>query len=192
MTVRALSGRYRLLVKGASEMVLSRCSSVNTDSGPVALVAGEDSHADISRTIVSMARNALRTIGLAHRDFPDLPEGHDNLQNPPEHDLVFDGVVGIIDPLRPEVKEAVTMCQRAGIMVRMVTGDNIETAKAIARECGIYCDGGLALEGPAFREMTPAALDKVLPRLQVRPAALSPRPRARLNQMQCAADHVCG
>lgn len=71
------------------------------------------------------------------------------------------------DPLRPEVTEAVQVCQRAGIMVRMVTGDNLETAKAIAEQCGILTDGGLAIVGSEFRAMTPAQLDEALPRLQV-------------------------
>jgi Ca2+-transporting ATPase len=66
-----------------------------------------------------------------------------------------------------QVKEAVATAQHAGVMVRMVTGDNIHTAKAIARDCGILREGGVALEGPAFRAMTPAAVDEVLPRLQV-------------------------
>jgi hypothetical protein len=83
-------------------------------------------------------------------------------------DLVLDAIAGIKDPLRPDVKEAVVACQRAGITVRMVTGDNLETAKAIARECGILYGDGVAMEGPDFRKMTPAALDKVLPKLQVR------------------------
>ena len=68
--------------------------------------------------------------------------------------LVLDAVVGIIDPLRSDVKDAVATCQAAGIMVRMVTGDNIHTAKAIAKQCGILTEGGAALEGPVFRNMT--------------------------------------
>jgi P-type Ca2+ transporter type 2C len=65
------------------------------------------------------------------------------------------------------VKQAVQECQAAGIFVRMVTGDNLDTAVAIAKECGIFTDGGLAMEGPIFRKMTPAELDEKLPRLQV-------------------------
>ena len=71
------------------------------------------------------------------------------------------------DPLRPDVAEAVNICQEAGIFVRMVTGDNIDTAKAIARECGILTDGGVAMEGPEFRKLTNAQLDAILPSLQV-------------------------
>jgi hypothetical protein len=66
-----------------------------------------------------------------------------------------------------DVKEAVATAQRAGVVVRMVTGDNIHTAIAIAKQCGILTLGGLAMEGPMFRKMTPKELDEALPRLQV-------------------------
>ena len=71
------------------------------------------------------------------------------------------------DPVRKEVPDAVRTCHRAGILVRMVTGDNIHTARHIARECGILTEGGLALEGPKFREMPEEELLELLPRLQV-------------------------
>lgn len=71
------------------------------------------------------------------------------------------------DPVRKEVPEAVRVCQRAGIVVRMVTGDNLYTARHIAVECGIFTEGGLALEGPDFRARPTAELMALLPRLQV-------------------------
>lgn len=71
------------------------------------------------------------------------------------------------DPVRKEVPDAVATCHRAGILVRMVTGDNIHTARHIARECGILTEGGLALEGPEFRDMSEEQALEVLPRLQV-------------------------
>ena len=76
-------------------------------------------------------------------------------------------IVGIIDPLRADVKEAVRKCQGAGITVRMVTGDNLDTAKAIARQCGILRRGGIAMEGSRLRTLAPRELDAILPRLQV-------------------------
>ena len=71
------------------------------------------------------------------------------------------------DPVRKEVPDAVAVCKRAGIFVRMVTGDNVHTASHIARECGIMMEGGLALEGPTFRKMTEEEVIPILPRLQV-------------------------
>ena len=69
--------------------------------------------------------------------------------------------------MRKEVPEAVATCHRAGILVRMVTGDNIHTARHIAKECGILTEGGIALEGPKFRELPEEEMLKLLPRLQV-------------------------
>lgn len=71
------------------------------------------------------------------------------------------------DPVRKEVPDAVAVCKRAGIFVRMVTGDNVHTASHIARECGIMMEGGLALEGPIFRKMTEEEVIPILPKLQV-------------------------
>jgi hypothetical protein len=94
---------------------------------------------------------------------------------PLEQHLVFYGVLGIKDPLRPDVKQAVADCHRAGINVRMVTGDNVITARAIAIECGIITsDKDLVIEGPVFRRMTPKEVDAILPRLKVM-ARSSPR-----------------
>jgi Ca2+-transporting ATPase len=77
-------------------------------------------------------------------------------------------IVGIEDPLRPGVSEAVAQCQQAGVVVRMVTGDNLITAKAIATKCGIYQKGwGFAMEGPKFRSLSIPEMDRILPRLQV-------------------------
>ena len=115
-----------------------------------------------------MAKHALRVVALAHRDVPS--NGHEptgNLAEKYENNLVLDAIFGIKDPLRPDVSDAVRVCQEAGIFVRMVTGDNIETAKAIATECGILTPGGIAMEGPEFRKLTPSQLDAVLPNLQV-------------------------
>ena len=86
---------------------------------------------------------------------------------PDNSGLCLDCIVGIIDPLRGDVKEAIRIAQRAGVVVRMVTGDNISTASAIARQCGILTPDGMAIEGPTFRQMTPKAADAILPKLQV-------------------------
>jgi len=83
--------------------------------------------------------------------------------------LTVVGIVGIQDPLRPEVPDAVKACQRAGVVVRMVTGDNLVTAKNIAINCGIFKDDGsmIAMEGPVFRELSEDQLDEILPKLRV-------------------------
>lgn len=102
-------------------------------------------------------------------DFPltDPRRPADFFKEPQEFNLTATCIVGIKDPVRKEVPEAVATCQRAGIRVRMVTGDNIHTARHIAKECGIFTEGGLALEGPAFRAMSQEELMKILPDMQV-------------------------
>ena len=116
-----------------------------------------------------MANNARRTLCIAHKDFASaklLPSNW--MESPPDNSgLCCDCIVGIIDPLRSDVMVAVSTAQRAGVTVRMVTGDNLNTACAIARQCGILTPNGLALEGPVFRAMTPAQVDAAIPRLQV-------------------------
>ncbi|KAG5188374.1 hypothetical protein JKP88DRAFT_304841 [Tribonema minus] len=158
----------RLFCKGASERVLQDCAFfTGPDGKPQPLTDAK--RREMEEMIFGMADRALRTICIAHIDFDsvaDLPAGWET-ESPDSDQMVCDAVVGIMDPLRPEVKEAVATAQHAGVMVRMVTGDNIHTAKAIARDCGILREGGVALEGPTFRNMTPAQVDEVLPRLQV-------------------------
>jgi magnesium-transporting ATPase (P-type) len=98
-----------------------------------------------------------------------------------EEELTCLGIVGIKDPLRPEVKGAIDTCRRAGITVRMVTGDNILTAKFIARDCGILTDDGTAIEGKDFRVLSDEEIDKLLPTLQVM-ARSSPTDKLKLVQ----------
>ena len=106
-----------------------------------------------------MANKALRCIGLAYRDIPagfDI-EGKDEEGNPivESSDLILIGITGIKDPIRPEVPKAVSKCKEAFIKVRMVTGDNVQTARAIAKECGILTgDKSLVMEGSEFAALT--------------------------------------
>lgn len=148
---------YRLLIKGASEIVLGFCST------QVKLTTGDVEPVDrqaMEETITAFARKSLRTIGIVYKDFEQVP----NLDN--FSDLTLLGIVGIQDPVRPGVPEAVQNAKRAGVTTRMVTGDNIVTARAIATECGIFTDG-IVMEGPEFRRLSQQELDKTIPRLQV-------------------------
>jgi calcium-translocating P-type ATPase len=159
------TGGYRVYVKGAPDWVLEDCTHMSLPDGSEVPFTSED-RTMVDDVILDMANNALRTLCLAHRDFDELPPDWET--NPPDTEgLVVDGIVGIIDPLRDDVTEAVQIAQEAGVTVRMVTGDNIHTAKAIAKQCGILKEGGLAMEGPVFRTLTPIQLDSILPRLQV-------------------------
>ena len=170
--------RYRLFVKGASEILLSRCTSVvrNPFHDLESIPLDESTANMLSDTIGNYASRSLRTIGLLYREFEQWPpRGMPTLREDPKlidfdksfKDMIFVGVVGIQDPLRDGVSQAVKACQKAGVFVRMVTGDNIMTAKAIASECGIFTPGGIVMEGPQFRRMTKLQMTQTIPRLQV-------------------------
>ena len=175
--VRMDSGKFRMFVKGASELMLAQCSKIVKD--PLrdlmeSTITTEEVEL-LNTTINTYASKSLRTIGLLYRDFEEWPPKGAALRDDPKladfdnvfRDMTFLSIVGIKDPLRDGVTEAVKTCQRAGVFIRMVTGDNLLTAKAIAEDCGIYTSGGIVMEGPQFRRMNRSQMNMVLPRLQV-------------------------
>lgn len=155
-------GGHRAFCKGASEIILSVCNKIINKEGQSIPLSDERRNA-ISNAINKFACEALRTLCLAFQDV----EGYSPSSNIPENDYTLIALVGIKDPVRPGVKEAVQTCLAAGIKVRMVTGDNINTAKAIAKECGILTNDGIAIEGPEFRDKTPEEMKDMMPKLQV-------------------------
>jgi Ca2+-transporting ATPase len=169
---------YRLLVKGASELMVGVCTSeiINIDTSkemPDVEQLSETQKQHLLELIDGYAHKSLRTIGMVYKDFAAWPpvEGKhsDDSANFDDvfHGMTWVGVVGIQDPLRPEVPDAIRKCHSAGVQVKMVTGDNVATATAIASSCGIKTEGGLVMEGPKFRQLTNAEMDEVVPRLQV-------------------------
>lgn len=176
--VRLADGTLRLYVTGGSDVILARCTGLMDETGNCGNMSDNDREA-LLETIEGMASKALRTVALAYCDFAsedDLPEGWEEAA--PANDMNLYTIVGIKDPLRAEVNDAVATCIRAGILVRMVTGDNVTTARAIARECGILTNG-TTIEGPDFRRRTPKELDAVIRKLQVM-ARSSPRDKFTL------------
>ncbi|KAG4179169.1 hypothetical protein ERO13_A10G089800v2 [Gossypium hirsutum] len=156
-------GGLRAHTKGASEIVLAGCDKVIDSNGEV-VPLDEKSINHLNATIIEFANEALRTLCLAYLE---LKNGFSSDNAIPVSGYTCLGIVGIKDPVRPGVKESVAICRTAGITVRMVTGDNINTAKAIARECGILTDDGIAIEGPDFREKSQEELLKLIPKIQV-------------------------
>ncbi|XP_052478091.1 calcium-transporting ATPase 2, plasma membrane-type isoform X3 [Gossypium raimondii] len=156
-------GGLRAHTKGASEIVLAGCDKVIDSNGEV-VPLDEKSINHLNATINEFANEALRTLCLAYLE---LKNGFSSDNAIPVSGYTCLGIVGIKDPVRPGVKESVAICRTAGITVRMVTGDNINTAKAIARECGILTDDGIAIEGPDFREKSQEELLKLIPKIQV-------------------------
>lgn len=156
-------GGHRVHCKGASEIILAACDKV-IDSDGVIVALNEASRDHLKDTIELFANEALRTLCLAYMEIGNEFSAESPL---PIIGYTCIGIVGIKDPVRPGVRESVAICRSAGITVRMVTGDNINTAKAIARECGILTDEGIAIEGPVFREKSVEELRGIIPKLQV-------------------------
>ncbi|GMJ02636.1 auto-inhibited Ca2+ ATPase 13 [Hibiscus trionum] len=140
--------------KGAAEMILAMCSTYYDASGVVKDL-NHDERTKFEQIIQGMAASSLRCIAFAHRQVPE--EEQKKLK---EDSLTLLGLVGIKDPCRPGVKKAVEDCQYAGVNIKMITGDNVFTARAIATECGILKPGqdmssGVVVEGEEFRNYTP-------------------------------------
>jgi Ca2+-transporting ATPase len=178
VVVKLVDGRYRLYVKGASEILLAKCESIISDATKElsGMPISEEDRDTLERLITSYASRSLRTIGLVYRDFESWPpRDARKMEDDPNmaiftdifKNMVFLAVVGIQDPLRPSVRDAVKDCQHAGVYVRMVTGDNVMTAKAIAEDCGILVPGGIVMEGPTFRKLSKKEMDAVIPKLCV-------------------------
>ncbi|XP_052577600.1 plasma membrane calcium-transporting ATPase 2 isoform X2 [Peromyscus californicus insignis] len=168
---------FRMYSKGASEIVLKKCCKILSGAGEPRVFRPRDRDEMVKKVIEPMACDGLRTICVAYRDFPSSPEPDWDNENDILSELTCICVVGIEDPVRPEVPEAIRKCQRAGITVRMVTGDNINTARAIAIKCGIIHPGEdfLCLEGKEFNrrirnekgEIEQERIDKIWPKLRV-------------------------
>ncbi|XP_068414404.1 plasma membrane calcium-transporting ATPase 2 isoform X3 [Eschrichtius robustus] len=168
---------FRMYSKGASEIVLKKCCKILNGAGEPRVFRPRDRDEMVKKVIEPMACDGLRTICVAYRDLPSSPEPDWDNENDILNDLTCICVVGIEDPVRPEVPEAIRKCQRAGITVRMVTGDNINTARAIAIKCGIIHPGEdfLCLEGKEFNrrirnekgEIEQERIDKIWPKLRV-------------------------
>uniref|UniRef100_A0A8C1RZ42 Calcium-transporting ATPase n=1 Tax=Cyprinus carpio TaxID=7962 RepID=A0A8C1RZ42_CYPCA len=143
---------FRMYSKGASEIVLKKCTRILNEAGEPRVFRPRDRDEMVKKVIEPMACEGLRTICVAYRDFPADPEPNWEDENNILTELTAICVVGIEDPVRPEVPDAIQKCQRAGITVRMVTGDNINTARAIAIKCGIIHPGEdfLCIDGKEF------------------------------------------
>ncbi|XP_065370723.1 plasma membrane calcium-transporting ATPase 2 isoform X4 [Calliphora vicina] len=181
------NGGYRLYSKGASEIILKKCSFIYGHDGVLEKFTRDMQERLIREVIEPMACDGLRTISIAYRDFVPgkaaINEVHiDNEPNWDDEENMMTNltclcVVGIEDPVRPEVPDAIRKCQRAGITVRMVTGDNINTARSIASKCGILKpnEDFLILEGKEFNrrirdsngDIQQHLIDKVWPKLRV-------------------------
>ena len=149
------TGRVLLFTKGAPDVLLTRCSRElwGAETRPL----GDDRRRQIREANEQLAGQALRTLGVAYRAFPAPSPALEEIGEHVEHDLVFAGLVGMIDPPREEAKAAVARARRAGIRPLMITGDHPRTAAVIARELGI-ADNGRAVTGSELEAMDDEAL----------------------------------
>ena len=187
-TAVPMNGGVRLHVKGASEMVVKLCTKMMQTDGSVTDFSADDLAA-AEKAITAMASTGLRTLCIAYVDLDTAPGALG--EEPPEANLTLLGVAGIKDPIRPETAEAVRLLRQAGVVVRMVTGDNKLTAEAIAREAGILEDGddGLILEGPVFRKMSQSEKEAVAVKIRVL-ARSSPADKLTLCNLQKSLGEV--
>ena len=151
-TIHKYGNGYRIITKGAPDVLLKRCSNCYSGGQIVPIFSKKD---DINEQNNQMAEKALRVIAVAYKDVEKLPEMQDA-----EKDLIFCGLIGMIDPPREGVKEAVRTCRRAGIKTVMITGDHLQTAKAIAKELGILKRGDLAIDGETLERMSQHELEQ--------------------------------
>ncbi|KAF9604718.1 hypothetical protein IFM89_009154 [Coptis chinensis] len=175
VALRLANSEVHIHWKGAAEIVLASCRSYLDADGSVKPM-DEDKVISFKKAVEDMAKRSLRCVALAYRlfDINSVPEDEDQLAQwvLPEDDLVLLAIVGIKDPCRPGVKDAVRLCTNAGVKVRMVTGDNLQTAKAIALECGILESDAEAtepnlIEGKTFREMSDFTREEIAEKISV-------------------------
>lgn len=161
--VNKIDGKLVVIVKGAFDMMAERC------------VAGDIERA--RKTNDTMSAEALRVLAVGYKVLEELPAEltSENLEN----GLIFLGLVGMIDPPRPEAKAAVAVCRQAGIKPVMITGDHIVTASAIARQLGILEEGDRAITGAQLDEMSDEELDKEVEHISVY-ARVSPENKIRI------------
>jgi Ca2+-transporting ATPase len=147
---RIYENSTRINVKGGLDEVLSVCDKIII-KGEIRPIISEDTE-QIRKANESMADSALRVLAMAYRDLPEEPQ---NVHiGELENGLIFIGLLGMIDPARPEVIDAVAKCNMAGIRPVMITGDHKNTAMAIAREIGIYREGDLVITGAELEELS--------------------------------------
>ena len=162
-TVNAVNGKNLVIVKGAFDMLAQRCIKGDLEKA--------------KELTEAMSADALRVLAVAYKEIdavPDVPTSEEL-----ENGLTFLGLVGMIDPPRPEAKAAVEVCRRAGIKPVMITGDHVVTASAIARELGILLDGDRAITGAELDAMTDRELDEQVETISVY-ARVSPENKIRI------------
>lgn len=172
-TVHFINGKNIVIVKGAFDVLSSRCIKGNLETA--------------KSTNDSLSSQALRVLAVAYKEIDTIPQSVTSEEL--ENNLTFMGMVGMIDPPRPEAKAAVTTCRKAGIKPVMITGDHVVTASAIAKDLGILETGDLAITGAQLDAMTDTELDEQIENISVY-ARVSPENKIRIVKAWQRKDQV--
>lgn len=173
-TIHKIGSKYRIITKGAPDVLLKRCTRYY-DDGNIQTIYSKIS--SIENQNNEMAEKALRVIAVSYKDVDKLPENINSESI--ENDLIFVGLIGMIDPPREGVKKAIKTCKRAGIKTVMITGDHLKTATAIAKELGILNRGDMSIDGASLEKMTQTELEDNIMRYSVF-ARVSPEHKVRI------------
>lgn len=172
-TVHRLDNQqYRIITKGAPDLLMERCTTCQ--GGSFTAPMDQQVRRELQRRNEQMASRALRVLGVAYRDVKQLPP-----ENEWEKDLVFCGFIGMIDPPRPEAERAVRLCKKAGIRAVMITGDHVATAIAIAGKLGMMGPEDKALTGQQLDQMEQRELERNIYQYSVF-ARVSPEHKVRI------------
>lgn len=174
-TIHKLKNGYRIIVKGAPDVILKKCTKYYTKNSCYNLNSSNISK--INNINEQMANEALRVIAVSFKDVASLPSTIDSKNI--ENDLTFAGLIGMIDPPRQGVRDAVFTCKKAGIKTVMITGDHILTAKAIAKDLGIYNSDDIAITGSELDKISDREFEKNVMKYSVF-ARVSPEHKVRI------------
>lgn len=162
-TVHAAGGKFFQYTKGAPDEILKKCTHAVFDGHVVEMT--DEIVAKISEENTRMGNKALRVFAAAYKTYDSEPQAYE--PDALECDMTFIGLTGMIDPVRPEVKDAIVECREAGITPIMITGDHINTAKAIARELGILTDDSQAMMGVDIDKYSDEEFEKIVENIRV-------------------------
>ena len=174
-TIHDVGGAYVQYTKGGPDVILSRCTHYY-ENGEIKPLTDAKQH-EIMLANKAMADKALRVLAAAKRDWSEKPA--ENTPDYLEHDLIFLGLTGMIDPVRPEVKAAIEECRSAGIRAVMITGDHKDTAVAIAKELGIITDASQAITGAELNDISDEELGEAVKKYGVY-ARVQPEHKTRI------------
>ncbi len=172
-TLHRIDGTYKLLTKGAPDVLLNRCDCIRTEEGEQPF--RDDQRQAVQDQIAAFSSMGLRVLAFAEKIMPE----HKSLTLDDEADLTFLGLMSMMDPPRQETAEAVANCRRAGIRPVMITGDHKVTAAAIAEQIGILNEGDRVVEGPELEQMNDDQLQQAVPEISVY-ARVSPEHKIRI------------